>query len=144
MKHFILCFLFLTGALSYSQTADEYLEMALKQYSINPMVSSVRTNFNNALKLEPKNEKVLYEFAKYDIEKGAYYEAQDLLTTLLEIVDNNPEYYWQRVRVLVRRNSLKKELLMARDDLEKAIELGFNDTLKIKKANELIDEYLKL
>lgn len=131
------------GISSFSQTADEYLAMALEQHKENPMSSMPRSNFQKALKLEPLNEKVLYEFAKYNIEKGFHANAQDLLTTLLSVVDDNPEYYWQRVRVSVRRNSLDKELLMARSDLEKAIELGFNDTLKIQKANELIDEYLK-
>ncbi|KQC30192.1 tetratricopeptide repeat protein [Flagellimonas eckloniae] len=142
MKYLIFTPLFLIGLLSFGQTADEYLELALQQHKENPITATARTYFHKALKLEPNNEKVLYEFAMYNIDKKAYDKAQDLLTKLLDIAEDNPNYYWQRIRVLVRPNSLDEELLLARRDLEKAISLGYNDKAKIKQARELIDKYL--
>ena len=142
MKKIILSLALLVSCNSFAQTAPELVAEATEMAMANPNNTDIKTTLEKALDLQPTNEAALYQLAIYHINHTTDHYAMSPLTKLIDIAPTNPEYYWLRAKINIRKNALKAELLQAQKDLQRAKELGYADTDRLTKASGYIEQFL--
>jgi predicted Zn-dependent protease len=143
MKKLLFLLVVLSAFNALSQTAGEWVYKSEELKAQYPKDSRVANYLKNALKENPTHEEALHQLAVYHINGNTDINALPHLNKLISLYPNNAEYYWLRAKVNIRKNALKKALLLAKEDLAMAAEYGYEDTARIANAEKYISLFLK-
>lgn len=125
MKTILLTIILLFSFISFSQTADEYYQIAGDQLAKNDLKDTLK-NIDKAIEMDQKNIQYYFRKAQVFARAGMYQDGYDCYSVALTIEPKNSQIYSSRAEYL----SAFQKFNSAIEDCSKAITFAENDSLK--------------